>query len=262
MTDAWMLFDRLAADYDQVVPFFAEFGHRLVDVLDPAPGAAWLDVGSGRGAIAVAAAGRGCAVTAVDAAPRMVALLRAARPDIDARVMDIHRLDLPDNSYDLATGGFVVHLVADPLQALTELRRVLRPGATLALTTPGPCEDHGRWDAFNAVWADFAARTAARARPTPVDVEATLHTAGFRNVRTTALEVHLPVADPQACWNFHMSHGFAARVEALSPADAAEFERRAMAELHRMHERGGIVVDRGATVHLATAPPGAAQDEP
>jgi hypothetical protein len=47
-----------------------------------------------------------------------------------------------------------------------------------------------------------------------------------------------------------MSHGFAARVEALGPADAGEFRRRSLAELGRMHDSGGIVVDRGATVHL------------
>lgn len=51
-----------------------------------------------------------------------------------------------------------------------------------------------------------------------------------------------------------MSHGFAARVDALSPSDAAEYERRALAELTRMHNSGGIILDRGATVHLATNP--------
>ncbi|GAA0924297.1 methyltransferase domain-containing protein [Virgisporangium aurantiacum] len=249
-----MLFERLAATYDQVLPFFAEFGAQLVEVVDPAPGARLLDVGSGRGAIAVAGAARGCAVTAVDAAPRMVSLLGAAHPGIDTRVMDIHRLDLPDHSYDLATGGFVIHLVTDPRRVLAELRRVLRPGATLALTTPGPCEDHGRWDAFNAVWAEFAPRADPRGRPDDIDVAAELHTAGFLDVRTTDLAVHLPVADPQTCWNFHMSHGFAVRLDALSPPDAAEYERRALTELTRMHDSGGIILDRGATVHLATNP--------
>jgi len=36
------------------------------------------------------------------------------------------------------------------------LQRVLRPGARLALTTPGPCEDHGRWDAWNSLCIQFA----------------------------------------------------------------------------------------------------------
>jgi hypothetical protein len=91
------------------------------------------------------------------------------------------------------------------------------------------------------------ARRAARSRSRD-------RAAGFADIRTVNLAVHLPVADPQTCWDFHMSHGFAARVEALDPADAAEFQRRALAELTRMHESGGIVLDRGAVAYLATVP--------
>jgi hypothetical protein len=60
------------------------------------------------------------------------------------------------------------------------------------------------------------------------------------DIRTVNLAVHLPVADPQTCWDLHMSHGFAGAVEALDAADAAEFQRRALADLTRMHESGGI----------------------
>jgi SAM-dependent methyltransferase len=254
MTNTWTLFDRLADRYDQVIPFFAEFAAQLLEVVDPAPGSRVLDVGSGRGAIAAAAAARGCAVTAVDAAPRVASLLAAAHPEIDVRLMDIHRLDLSDSSYDLATGGFVIHLVTDPRQVLTELRRVLRPGAGIALTTPGPCEDHGRWNAFNEICAEFALRATVGPGSQELEVSSSLRAAGFVDVRTVDIAVHLPVSDPQTCWDFHMSHGFAGRVEALRAPDAAEFRRRALAELAHMHESGGIVVDRGAVVYLATVP--------
>ena len=254
MTDTWTLFDRLADRYDQVIPFFAEFAEQLLDVVRPSPGMQVLDVGSGRGAIAVAAAARGCSVTAVDAAPRMVSLLTAAHPEIDVRLMDVHQLALPDASYDLGACGFVIHLVTHPGQVLTELRRVLRPDAIVALTTPGPCEDHGRWNAFNDVWSEFAPRATSRPRADHLDVPASLHAAGFVDVRAVDIAVHLPVPDPQTCWNFHMSHGFAARVEALNRSDAAEFTRRALGELTRMHRSGGIIVDRGATIHLAMTP--------
>jgi ubiquinone/menaquinone biosynthesis C-methylase UbiE len=254
MTDTWELFDRLADRYDQVIPFFAEWAGQLLDVLDPDPDTRLLDIGSGRGAIAAAAAARGCAVTAVDAAPRMVSLLAAAHPEIDVRLMDVHRLDLPGASYDLATGGFVIHLVTEPQRVLGELRRVLRPGAGIALTVPGPCEDHGRWDAWNSLCAEFASRAAERPPRRDLEVAAELRAAGFEDIRTVSLEVHLPVADPRTCWDFHMSHGTARAVEALDPADAAELQRRALAELARMHESGGILLDRGAVAYLATVP--------
>lgn len=253
MTASWTLFDRLADRYDQVIPFFAAFAEQLLDTIGPVPGGRLLDIGTGRGAVAVAAAARGHAVTALDAAPRMVSHLAAAHPELDVRRMDVHRLELPDGSYDVATGGFVIHLVANPAVVLTELRRVLRPGATVALTTPGPGDDRHRWDTFDAIADEFAAR-ATRPRPAGLDVAAALRAAGFVAVRAERTAVHLPVADPRTCWDFLMSHGFAARVEALDDADGAEFRRRALAELTRMHRAGGIVVDRGAVVHLAVNP--------
>jgi len=257
MTDtAPELFDRLADRYDQVIPFFAEFAGQLLDVLGPDPGTRLLDIGSGRGAIAAAAAARGCAVTTVDAAPRMVSLLAAAHPEIDVRLMDAHRLDLPGASYDVVTGGFVIHLVTEPLRVLAGLRRILRPGATVALTTPGPCEDNGRWNAWNTLVSQFSSRAAGRLPGRDYGVAPYLRAAGFTDIRTVNLAVHLPVASPQTCWDFHMSHGFAAVVEALDPADAAEFQRQALAELTRMHESGGIVLDRGAVAYLASVPAG------
>lgn len=44
-------------------------------------------------------------------------------------------------------------------------------------------------------------------------------------------------------------------IEALRPAGTAELQHRALAELARMHNGRGTVVDRSATVHFAIAPP-------
>ena len=184
----------------------------------------------------------------------MVSLLAAAHPEIDVRLMDAHRLDLPDASYDLVTGGFVIHLVAEPLRVLAGLRRVLRPGARVALTTPGPCEDDGRWDAWNTLVGQFALAPPSGCPGATTGSRRTCVPPASRTSATVNLAVHLPVATPQTCWDFHMSHGFAAVVEALDPADAAEFQRHALAELTRMHESGGIVLDRGAVAYLATVP--------
>ena len=237
-----------------MIPFFASLATELVEVLAPPPGTRLLDIGAGRGAVALAAAARGCSVTAIDAAPRMVELLSATHPEIDVRLMDARKLDLPEGHYDLATAACVIHLIDDPALVLAEVRRVLRPGATVALTTPGPCDDGGRWAAFNAVVGEFEPKATGTNRPARRDVAALLSAAGFTQVRTTSIETHLPAADPETCWRFHMSHGFAGFVEALSPADATELHHRAIGELCRMHDAGGIIVDRGAMVYLAAVP--------
>jgi len=83
MTDtAPALFDRLADRYDQVIPFFAAFAEQLLDVLGPDPGTRLLDIGSGRGAIAAAAAARGPRPGGRSGVPAAC----AGRTDPDARI--------------------------------------------------------------------------------------------------------------------------------------------------------------------------------
>ena len=259
MTDtAPALFDRLADRCDQVVPFFAGFAGQLLDVLAPDPGTRLLDIGSGRGG------GRAPRVRRHRGRRRAAHGVAARRgPPGDRRAADGRPPARPARRLvRRGRGGFVIHLAAEPPRVLAGLRRILRPGGGVALTVPGPCEDHGRWDAWNALAAQFASRAAGRLPRRDYGVGPHLRAAGFERVRTVSLEVHLPVASPQACWDFHMSHGFAALVEALAPADAAEFRGRALAELARMHESGGIVLDRGAVAYLATSPgaPGPGRD--
>ncbi|GHJ50636.1 hypothetical protein Cs7R123_79780 [Catellatospora sp. TT07R-123] len=256
MTETWALFDRLADRYDQAVPYFATCARQLVDIVDPTPGSRVLDIGTGRGAIAIAAASRGCEVTAIDGSARMIELLAARHPGLSARVMDAMALDLPAGSFDLACAGFMIHLVADPARVLAELRRVLRPGGAVALTLPDPSPDPtGRWAGCRRLMATFAARAGGLRPPdTRLDVAAALRQTGFTDLRRLSIKVRLQIPDPQTCWQFGLSHGFARLVEALSAADAAELERLALAEFVRMHADGGIVVDQAAAVHLARVP--------
>lgn len=60
-------------------------------------------------------------------------------PDVEG---DALRLPLPDASFDAGLSTQVLEHVTDPLAALRELARVLRPGATLVLTCPGTWPHH------------------------------------------------------------------------------------------------------------------------
>jgi Methyltransferase domain len=50
--------------------------------------------------------------------------------------VDIHALPFSEDSFDLVVHSDTLEHVANPIHALTECRRVLRPGGTLAFTTP------------------------------------------------------------------------------------------------------------------------------
>src|SRR6476620_10973875 len=112
--------------------------HAVVTLLDAAgvwTGTRVLDVGTGPGVVAGAAVARGARVTAVDAEPSMAEAAARNVPGLDVRLAVLPDLPLPDGEFDAVTGNFVIHATGDPAAVLAELRRVLRPGGRLALST-------------------------------------------------------------------------------------------------------------------------------
>ncbi|MEV3856700.1 class I SAM-dependent methyltransferase [Streptomyces sp. NPDC050095] len=106
----------------------------LLDAAQVAHGVRHLDVGCGTGSVAEAARARGAHVTAVDAEPDMVAATRARVPEARVECAVLPELPFADAEFDAVTANFVLNHVGDPVAALTELRRVLRPGGRLAVT--------------------------------------------------------------------------------------------------------------------------------
>ena len=98
-----------------------------------------LDVGCGPGSITLglAAAVAPGETFGIDIQPAQVELARA-RADGAAsfRVGDCYALPFPDASFDAAFANGVVMHLGEPLRALAELRRVLRPGGVVALRDP------------------------------------------------------------------------------------------------------------------------------
>jgi ubiquinone/menaquinone biosynthesis C-methylase UbiE len=100
-----------------------------------------LDLGAGDGAFAAELERAGCHVIAVDVAHE--ALRRAQRrvPGLDTRlVAEGAPLPLDEDAVDVVWAGEVLEHVADVVGLLAEVRRVLRWGGTLLVTTPY----HGR----------------------------------------------------------------------------------------------------------------------
>lgn len=141
-------YTRAAQEYDTLAaPIYLDGIRRLLPLLRVPPLPAILDVGCGTGLNLMEAArrfGPARALCGVDIAPGMIALARqkAAMVGVPAlfAVADAQRLPFPDQSFDLVICNSVIHWFEDRLQALREMRRVLRPGGSLALicaTPPG-----------------------------------------------------------------------------------------------------------------------------
>lgn len=104
-----------------------------------------LDVGCGEARFAAALVRVGMEVVAVDVAEEPLRRARAHHPDLDLRLVTPEALlPLEDASFDVVWAGETIEHVADTAGWLSELRRVLRSGGLVLLSTP----DHGplsRW---------------------------------------------------------------------------------------------------------------------
>jgi SAM-dependent methyltransferase len=130
----------------------------LVRELAPEPGDTVLELSAGPGdtGFAVAAAlGENGRLISTDFSPEMLEVARRRGAElgltnVDYRVLDAQRIELDTDSIDgvLCQNGYM--LMADPAAALSETRRVLRPGGRLALAVWG-APDRNPWAAIGAM---------------------------------------------------------------------------------------------------------------
>lgn len=138
--EAW---DAIAADYDQfVAPGEAGLAQEALALAALSPDHWFLDVAAGTGGLSLPAARLGARVLATDWSPAMIEHFEArAREEglakAEGRVMDAHRLELPDDTFDVSGSQFGVMLVADQPQALREMVRVTKPGGRVLLIAYG-----------------------------------------------------------------------------------------------------------------------------
>ncbi len=102
------------------------------------PDAAVLDMGCGPGTITVGLARRARAVVGVDTSAEMVdsARRRAEDAGIDNASFEVgsaHDLPYDDGNFDVVYAHQVMQHLSDPVRALREARRVLRPGGLMAV---------------------------------------------------------------------------------------------------------------------------------
>ena len=95
-----------------------------------------LDLACGPGLVAAAAVGRRALPVGLDFSSAMIELARADHPGIRFEEGDAEVLPFADEAFDAVVANFGIHHVAEPNRALTEARRVLRPGGRVAFTSP------------------------------------------------------------------------------------------------------------------------------
>jgi SAM-dependent methyltransferase len=169
------------------------------------PGLDLLDVGCGPGTITVDLASRVAPgrVLGLDASADVIATA-PADAGVDFAVGDIYRLNLPDESFDVVHAHQVLQHLSDPVAALGEMYRVLRPNGLLAVRD----SDYGgffwspaspRLDRWLALYHEITAHNRAEAdagRFLPGWVRA----AGFGDITTSSSTWTFAGSETRAWW--------------------------------------------------------------
>src|SRR3954452_1090864 len=126
---------RRATTYGRVTgAITARFVDCLLDAARVGAGVRVLDVATGPGHVAAAAAARGAEPVGVDIAEGMLAVARRDHPRLDFRAGDAEALPFSDCCFDAVVGAFVLNHLPRPEVAGAEFARVLVSGGRLALS--------------------------------------------------------------------------------------------------------------------------------
>jgi SAM-dependent methyltransferase len=195
--DAWQAGD----SYDAYMGRWSRrIAPRFLDWLDPLHGLDWLEVGCGTGALSAAIVAH-CApnsLVCIDPSEGFVERARANVPDrrADFRVGDAQAMTLESGSRDTVVSALVLNFIPERTKALAEMKRVARPGGTVAFYVwdyPGGGVEFIRafWDAATALEPDARDLTEDRRFPfcTSDGLTDLARRSGLRSVDCTAIEV-------------------------------------------------------------------------
>jgi len=204
----------------------------LIEIANVSTGQRALDVGCGPGALAVELSQvlGADGIAAIDPSTPFVEACEQRLPDADVRLASAEALPFPDDSFDVTLSQLAVNFMSDPPAGVREMRRVTRPGGTVAAATwdyAGEMTLLRRfWDAAVSLDPGAAESDEGRSMPycTPGELERLWRDAGLQNPAVSALVVETDYRDFGDLWQAleHGSGPSTAYAAALPPERRAE----------------------------------------
>ena len=253
--------ERVAGDYHR---YFADLTTGFIDPLLDAGGVAQgsrvLDVATGPGYVAAAAARRGADVVGVDFAAAAVAVARQQHPDLAFKVGSAEELPWPAEEFDAVLMNFGLLHVARPERALAEAHRVLRAGGRLAFTVWGDPETcMGFKIILDAIAAHGETNVPLPEGPPffrfsdPQECTRVLADAGFKDASVDEIHVAWKLSDPDTLFEtfLHGAVRTGALLQAQQPAARDAIRRATRREVLKFADAGGLRLPMAAVLSAA-----------
>jgi ubiquinone/menaquinone biosynthesis C-methylase UbiE len=232
----------------------AEATQRMLEGAGLKPGDHVLDIAAGTGDQSVVAAhivGPSGSVLATDISADMLNIAaRVAQQEgltaISTRVMDAEQLDLDDNAFDAVICRLGLMLIPQLQQALSEIRRVLKPGGKLAALVWSAPENNPLFSLPLAIVSKYA-RGASSHLPNPLSLsdpavfERELTQAGFHDVITLAIPFESHYASLDAFLQSTAGRLMAGVMGQLSPQEQQQLLEEVRQSVSQFEGPHGIV---------------------
>jgi SAM-dependent methyltransferase len=215
------------------------FNRPLIEAAEIAPGMRVLDLASGTGepALSIArAVGPEGEVVATDLLDAMLEGTRkraaeAGLENLRAEVADMEALAFADASFDRVTCRFGIMFVPEPVRALGEARRVLKPGGRTAWMVWGPLADTTLFAVIQREVRAFLGLAPDPDLPQfrygrPGLLGALMEDAGFAEVDERELRFDASPPAGSRFWEANVEMSFADELSALAPARRAALDER------------------------------------
>jgi ubiquinone/menaquinone biosynthesis C-methylase UbiE len=153
-------FEQVAYQWDKMQKtFFSKaVREKAISIAGVQPGKLAADIGAGTGFITEGLIQKGLKVIAVDQSKAMIREMRKKFQGIEAidyRLGEAEKLPIEDKEVDCVFANMLLHHIEDPLIAIREMVRILKPGGILVITDLDEHnfeflrrEHHDRWMGF------------------------------------------------------------------------------------------------------------------
>jgi ubiquinone/menaquinone biosynthesis C-methylase UbiE len=241
-------FDGLADTYD-AMGFVIRTAERLVELAALKPGERVLDLATGTGWAALAAAsavGPTGHVLGTDLAEAALARARSKADavglgNVEFATGDAEAPGLPDGDVDVVLCASGIFFLPHPDVAVSEWRRVTRPGGRVLFSSFGPGTV---WGPVRGLYEEHLGRFISVA-PAPrmlsaAECERLLSGAGFEDIRVVEERLDYHVLDSAAVWTEVWGGVMRLALQPLTAAQLTTFRRDFLADVERLTTSDGI----------------------